>query len=231
MHTGSAVSDYQPSAEELAELAEDEQAPVAWDEIPDEGETSPAPHQSPQQQPAPAPPQATQSASEPVAEDGYAGFIPTPDPATKPKVPFFAKPEAELRAEFQERFGDLIPTYPPKTPDSSTPRQDSASPAPPSAHAPDTNRPGTQNTTDTDPGSAETTTTPQAAESAPGEDTQNSSRPSMFQQMMNQYRKNTAHNTVASSPVHPPLLHRNSTPTRTRAIATPNQPLTTSRHQ
>ncbi|WGH82924.1 DNA polymerase III subunit gamma and tau [Auritidibacter ignavus] len=204
VHTGSAVSDYQPSAEELAELAEDEQAPVAWDEIPDEGETSPAPHQSPQQQPAPAPPQATQSASEPVAEDGYAGFIPTPDPATKPKVPFFAKPEAELRAEFQERFGDLIPTYPPKTPDSSTPRQDSASPAPPSAHAPDTNRPGTQNTTDTDPGSAETTTTPQAAESAPGEDTQNSSRPSMFQQMMNQYRKNTAHNTVASSPVHPP---------------------------
>lgn len=46
---------------------------------------------------------------DPVAADGYAGFIPRNDPAEEPFAPAFAKSEAELREEFKRRFSDVIP--------------------------------------------------------------------------------------------------------------------------
>lgn len=52
------------------------------------------------------------SAPDPVAADGYAGFIPREDPADEPFAPAFAKSEAELREEFQRRFSDVIPSGP-----------------------------------------------------------------------------------------------------------------------
>ena len=53
----------------------------------------------------PAPP----AAPDPVAADGYAGFIPRNTPEDEPFAPAFAKSEAELREEFKRRFSDVIP--------------------------------------------------------------------------------------------------------------------------
>ena len=55
---------------------------------------------------------------DPVAADGYAGFIPRSAPDDEPFVPAFAKSEAELREEFKRRFSDVIPsTTGPKKPE------------------------------------------------------------------------------------------------------------------
>src|SRR5699024_752561 len=44
-----------------------------------------------------------------IADDGYAGFIPRHNASDEPAIPAFAKSEAELREEFQRRFGNVIP--------------------------------------------------------------------------------------------------------------------------
>ena len=62
---------------------------------------------------------------DPVAADGYAGFIPREDPTEEPFAPAFAKSEAELREEFQRRFSDVIPS----SPATSKPQQQGTKPA------------------------------------------------------------------------------------------------------
>ncbi|WP_022870496.1 DNA polymerase III subunit gamma and tau [Yaniella halotolerans] len=74
----------------------------------------PPSQQSAPQQSAPVEPQASvepeiATGPDPVASDGYAGFIPRNEPTDEPAIPAFAKSEAELRQEFQRRFGDVIP--------------------------------------------------------------------------------------------------------------------------
>src|SRR5699024_7176230 len=83
--------------------------------MPDEDPWSNPPQDPPAAQP---PPSLEQPAAEepelatgpdPVASDGYAGFIPRNESTDEPAIPAFAKSEAELRQEFQRRFGDIIP--------------------------------------------------------------------------------------------------------------------------
>ena len=85
------------------------------DWMPDEDPWSNPPQDPPAAQP---PPSLEQPAAEepelatgpdPVASDGYAGFIPRNESTDEPAIPAFAKSEAELRQEFQRRFGDVIP--------------------------------------------------------------------------------------------------------------------------
>lgn len=64
---------------------------------------------------------------EPVASDGYAGFIPRNEPTDEPAIPAFAKSEAELRQEFQRRFGDVIPESSGKKPQQDSPKPASGS--------------------------------------------------------------------------------------------------------
>ena len=64
--------------------------------------------QPPAEQAPPAEPELP-SEPDPVAADGYAGFIPRNTPADEPFAPAFAKSEAELREEFKRRFSDVIP--------------------------------------------------------------------------------------------------------------------------
>ena len=70
--------------------------------------TQPLATPSAAEEPAPVEPDIP-TEPDPVAADGYAGFIPRPDPAEEPFVPAFAKSEAELREEFKRRFNDVIP--------------------------------------------------------------------------------------------------------------------------
>ena len=71
---------------------------------------------TPEATPAPEPELPTEP--DPVAADGYAGFIPRSAPEDEPFVPAFAKSEAELREEFKRRFSDVIPASTgPKTPE------------------------------------------------------------------------------------------------------------------
>jgi len=71
--------------------------------------TAQQPHAAPPAtQPKPAEPE-IQTEPDPVAADGYAGFIPRHAPEDEPFAPAFAKSEAELREEFKRRFSDVIP--------------------------------------------------------------------------------------------------------------------------
>ena len=93
-----------------------------WQNVgPQQPQDQPPPHQAPQQPPvtatppveheqAPAEEPQLSTGPDPVAEDGYAGFIPRNEPAEEPFAPAFAKSEAELREEFQRRFNDVIPS-------------------------------------------------------------------------------------------------------------------------
>src|SRR5699024_6093340 len=66
--------------------------------------------QSASQSKQPASPEpAIATGPDPIADDGYAGFIPRQDASDEPAIPAFAKSEAELREEFQRRFGNVIP--------------------------------------------------------------------------------------------------------------------------
>lgn len=109
-----------------------------WNPQPPENSATPQPpqqaepaetQQSAPQQPAPveepssAEPEIA-TGPDPVASDGYAGFIPRNEPAEEPVIPAFAKSEAELRQEFQRRFGDVIPG----SPSGKKPQQDSPKP-------------------------------------------------------------------------------------------------------
>lgn len=80
--------------------------------------TAPEQTEQPTAQQPPAAPPATQpkpaepeipTEPDPVAADGYAGFIPRHAPEDEPFAPAFAKSEAELREEFKRRFSDVIP--------------------------------------------------------------------------------------------------------------------------
>src|SRR5699024_5247823 len=88
---------------------------------------SAATQQSAPQQPAPveqpsSPEPGIATGPEPVASDGYAGFIPRNEPTDEPAIPAFAKSEAELRQEFQRRFGDVIPGSSGKKPQQDSPK-------------------------------------------------------------------------------------------------------------
>ncbi|WFP17080.1 DNA polymerase III subunit gamma and tau [Citricoccus muralis] len=178
--------------------------------------TPPAESPTPAETPSPEP--------EPVAEDGFAGFIPRTDPS-EASIPVFAKSEAELRAEFSQRFGSTIPTSaasvvtgdgantPPRSEPSAesapapteepqhhslaTTDAHSAAPAPESPVVPrpaPTSRPAPEPTPHTEP----------ASEAAPNTDTPHQRKASRFQQMMEQYRTgNTASAQNGSSPGAP----------------------------
>lgn len=93
---------------------------------------SAATQQSAPQQPAPveqpsSPEPGIATGPEPVASDGYAGFIPRNEQAEEPVIPAFAKSEAELRQEFQRRFGDVIPGSSGKKPQQDSPKPASGS--------------------------------------------------------------------------------------------------------
>src|SRR5699024_2004193 len=85
------------------------------DWMPDEDPWSNPPQDPPAAQPPPSlePPAAAEpelaTGPDPVASDGYAGFIPRNESTAEPAIPASAKSEAELRPEFQRRFGDVIP--------------------------------------------------------------------------------------------------------------------------
>lgn len=87
--------------------------PEAQQQTPPQSATQPATTQSPaapasdEEPPLVEPDIPTEP--DPVAADGYAGFIPRTDPAEEPFAPAFAKSEAELREEFKRRFSDVIP--------------------------------------------------------------------------------------------------------------------------
>ena len=91
---------------------------------PASGPTAPEQPPATDQQPAPQDaPEATPDLPadpDPVADDGYAGFIPRPDPSEEPFAPAFAKSEAELREEFKRRFSDVIPSTDTKPPQQTT---------------------------------------------------------------------------------------------------------------
>ena len=86
----------------------------------------PQPAAQPVPETPPAEPTPPPAAPDPIAADGYAGFIPRNEPGDEPFAPAFAKSEAELREEFNRRFNDVIPavsggskpqqTQPPKQP-------------------------------------------------------------------------------------------------------------------
>lgn len=77
-----------------------------------------SPESSPASRPEPGVPAAPETPTEPelpsepdpVAADGFAGFIPRHTPDEEPFAPAFAKSEAELREEFKRRFSDIIPS-------------------------------------------------------------------------------------------------------------------------
>ena len=77
-----------------------------------------SPEFSPASRPEPGVPAAPETPTEPeltsepdpVAADGFAGFIPRHTPEEEPFAPAFAKSEAELREEFKRRFSDIIPS-------------------------------------------------------------------------------------------------------------------------
>ena len=102
---------------------EDDEAPPPedpWESAPQQ----PVPHQPQESSGPPAQPSVQSPAAEqppaaeptlstgpdPVAEDGYAGFLPRSEPAEEPFAPAFAKSEAQLREEFKRRFSDVIPS-------------------------------------------------------------------------------------------------------------------------
>ncbi|MDN6638770.1 MAG: hypothetical protein L0L05_10640, partial [Yaniella sp.] len=112
-----------------------------WNPQPPENSATPQPpqqaepaetQQSAPQQPAPveepssAEPEIA-TGPDPVASDGYAGFIPRNEQAEEPVIPAFAKSEAELRQEFQRRFGDVIPGSSGKKPQQDSPKPASGS--------------------------------------------------------------------------------------------------------
>src|SRR5690606_16517972 len=80
--------------------------------------TAPEQTEQPTAQQPPAAPPATQpkpaepeipTEPDPVAADGYAGFIPRKSPESEPIAPAFAKKKAELREKFKRRLSDGIP--------------------------------------------------------------------------------------------------------------------------
>ncbi|MDN5703865.1 MAG: DNA polymerase III subunit gamma and tau [Yaniella sp.] len=112
-----------------------------WNPQPPENSATPQPpqqaepaetQQSAPQQPAPVEePSSSEpeiaTGPDPVASDGYAGFIPRNEQAEEPVIPAFAKSEAELRQEFQRRFGDVIPGSSGKKPQQDSPKPASGS--------------------------------------------------------------------------------------------------------
>ena len=90
----------------------------AQPEQPQHGAPAGPPSQAPTLEPAPAPEPDLPTEPDPVAADGYAGFIPRSVPDDEPFAPAFAKSEAQLREEFKRRFSDVIPsTTGPKKPE------------------------------------------------------------------------------------------------------------------
>ncbi|MGO1184081.1 MAG: DNA polymerase III subunit gamma and tau [Micrococcaceae bacterium] len=107
------IPDFTQTEEFAQSTAAEQQQAVAPSASPSQG-GSPAPESSPTNPASraePAEPAATAATTEPepVADDGFAGFIPRTDPS-EASIPVFAKSEAELRAEFSQRFGSTIPS-------------------------------------------------------------------------------------------------------------------------
>lgn len=99
-----------PQAEDQAEPPRQQQQPQQEQPTQQAAPTeAPPAQQAPSVEPPPAQEPEIASGPDPVAADGYAGFIPRNEPAEEPAIPAFAKSEAELREEFQRRFGDVIP--------------------------------------------------------------------------------------------------------------------------